>query len=98
MSDEPQPEYVAPWKRDPAMFKQVRVNRHYWIDPGTNYQLAHLVVKPMPPGVHEADAICEAPPNKPLLWPLVGEGLVSVPVHRACPRCIDLMPKKDVVI
>ena len=95
MSDAP---YEPPWKRDPNSFKLVRVNRHYWIDPGTNFQLAHLVAGAMPTGPHEADAVCEAPPNKPLLWPLVGEGVIAVPNHRACPRCIDLMAKKDVVV
>lgn len=76
----------------------MRVNRHYWIDPGTNYQLAHLVPSPMPKGTHEADAVCEAPPNKPLLWPLVGVGVPAVPLNRACARCLDLMPKHSVVI
>jgi hypothetical protein len=93
----PDESYVAPWKRDPENFKLVAVNRHYWIDPGTNFQLAHLVAGAMPPGPHEADAICEAPPNKPLLWPLVGVGVKAVQRIRACPRCLDLIPAKDVI-
>lgn len=88
-------EYVAPWRRDPANFKHVRVNRHYWIDAGLNYQLAHLVPLPMPKGQHEANAVCEV--EVPLWEPLIGEGVVSVPLHRACPRCIDLMKKSDVI-
>jgi hypothetical protein len=86
------------WQDRPENRKLVRVKRHYWIDPGTNYQLAHLVAGAMPEGVHEADAVCEGAYHRPLLWPLIGEGADAVMLFRACPKCVDAMPRRDVTV
>jgi hypothetical protein len=91
MTDAPISTNDVPWRDRPEQQEPVRVKGFYWIDPGTSYQLAHLVPEPVPDGVHEADAVCER--ERPLLWPLVGEGQGSVPRHRTCLRCMDLMAK-----
>lgn len=99
MDDErPISDILREWQSRPEQRQRVRVRGHYWIDPGTNYQLAHLVAGDMPEGVHEADAVCEIMWARRLPWPMIGEGQATVPRYRACPKCVDVMVKRHVTM
>lgn len=78
------------WMRDPARLRQVRVNRRYWIDAGTPGTLAHLVAGVCQVKPHEATSLCGRPVS--------GAGVPTVQLQRACARCIDRAPNRDVSV
>lgn len=84
------------WQERPENQRRVRVRHHYWIDPGTDDQLAHLVPGDPPEGVHDAWAVCETVWARALPEPLVGVSSATVPVYRACPKCVDAQVPDDV--